>query len=92
MSRCPAYTACMVMTVDVPEKILRDAASNGITVEQQLLRLAQAGREPDLVGLVPLNPGQRDPEAAADRIQEFASRHTLGGLKIRDIVDEGRKY
>ena len=44
----------MVMTIDVPEKIVRDAEASGISVEEQLQRLAQRQREPDLSGLIPI--------------------------------------
>jgi prevent-host-death family protein len=30
--------------------------------------------------------------AAAAQLREFGRRHPLRGLKIRDLIDEGRKY
>jgi len=34
---------------------------------------------------------KRDPKGAAARIRERRKGVTLGGLKIRDLVDEGRR-
>lgn len=89
----------MLMTVDVPEKIVRDAEIHGITVEQELQRLAHAEREPDLTGLVPIGRQFATPEEAAaarreavERMREIASRNTLGGISIKELVHEGRKY
>ncbi len=89
----------MVMTIDVPEKIVRDAQASGISVEQQLERLAQREREPDLSGLVPVGRQYSSLEEAAaarkeagERMREIASRNTLGGLSIKELINEGRKY
>jgi prevent-host-death family protein len=38
---------------------------------------------------------QRDPEAAKDAIAQmkaFRKRHTLGGVSLRDLIEEGRRY
>ena len=38
---------------------------------------------------------QREPEkigAAIDNLQAFQQTHSLGGLSIREMIDEGRKY
>jgi len=38
---------------------------------------------------------QREPEkirAAIDNLKAFQQTHSLGGLSIREMIDEGRKY
>ncbi len=42
--------------------------------------------------LVPAHPGidRTRSRAAAERIKEMAKGHSLGGLSIRDLIDEGR--
>jgi hypothetical protein len=35
--------------------------------------------------------GKRDPKSAAKRIRERRKGVTLGGLKIKDLVNEGRR-
>lgn len=88
----------MLMTIDVPDQIVRAAEVHGITVEQELQRLAKPQTEPDLTGLKPWGVTHESPEIAAearrratDSIREIASRNTLGGLNIEDLVNEGRK-
>lgn len=87
----------MVMTINVPERIVRDAEINGISVEEQLARLADVGSDADLNGLMPI--GRRfgsAEEAAAEQKQAaermLSSRSILGGLDIREMINAGRKY
>ncbi len=43
--------------------------------------------------LIPFRP--RDPEkirAAIDTLREFRKTHSLGGLSVRQMIEEGRKY
>ena len=89
----------MVMTIDVPEKIVRDAQASGISVEQMLQRLAQQEGQPDLDGLIPIGRKFDTPEEArqareraAQSMREIASRNTLGGIRIKDLINEGRKH
>ncbi len=38
---------------------------------------------------------QREPEkirAAIDNLKAFQQTHSLGGLSVREMIDEGRKY
>ena len=38
---------------------------------------------------------KRDPDkirAAVDSLEAFQKNHSLGGLSIREMIDEGRKY
>jgi len=38
---------------------------------------------------------QREPEkirAAIDNLRAFQQTHSLGGLSVREMIDEGRKY
>jgi prevent-host-death family protein len=41
--------------------------------------------------LVPIQRKMRTPAEAAGAIREFRKTHTLGGLKIKDLINEGRK-
>lgn len=87
----------MVMTINVPERIVRDAEINGISVEEQLARLADVGSDADLNGLMPIGRqfGSAE-EAAAEQKQAaermLSSRSILGGLDIREMINAGRKY
>lgn len=41
--------------------------------------------------LVPVRGSGRTPAEAIESIREFRKGHTLGGLKIKDLINEGRK-
>ena len=41
--------------------------------------------------LVPIQERRRTPAEAIKSIEEFRKTHTLGGLKIKDLINEGRK-
>jgi prevent-host-death family protein len=36
-------------------------------------------------------PGSRSTQAAIDGLRRFRERHPLGGLSIRELIDEGRR-
>jgi len=42
--------------------------------------------------LVPTTPPQRDIAETIRKLKAFRKRNTLGGLSIRDMINEGRKY
>ena len=95
----PLILAIMVMTIDIPDQIIRQAEANALTVEQLLHRMANSDHEPDLTGLVPWGVVHESPEAAsearkraANSMCEIASRNTLGGTTIRELINEGRKH
>jgi len=41
--------------------------------------------------LVPIQNPQPTPAEAIEAIRKFRKGHTLGGLKIKDLINEGRK-
>ncbi|MGY4707503.1 type II toxin-antitoxin system Phd/YefM family antitoxin [Candidatus Bipolaricaulota sp. J31] len=40
--------------------------------------------------LEPVSPRRRDVKEVIAKIEEFARGHSLGGLKIKDLIEEGR--
>ena len=42
--------------------------------------------------LVPVGPKRRSVAEAIDTIREFSKTHTLGGISLRELIDEGRKH
>ena len=40
--------------------------------------------------LEPVSPGRRDVREVIEALKEFRKKHTLGGLKIKDLIEEGR--
>lgn len=65
---------------------LLDAAENG-----EEIVITKHGRP--VAKLVPIVEFDRaKARAAAEWLIEFRKKHSLGGLKIKDLINEGRKY
>jgi len=81
----------MVLTIDIPEKVVERAAALGLPVSTLVSQaLNEIGEEPLPEGFVRLGTSTVNPVEATRIIRELASRHTLGGLKIKDLIEEGR--
>jgi hypothetical protein len=79
----------MTITVSVPDQLAQQAQAAGVSiecyVERLLAREIQCREERT-------HPCALTPEQAVDDIRELRKGVTLGGLKIRDLINEGRKY
>jgi prevent-host-death family protein len=42
--------------------------------------------------LVPFSSGHRTVEEAIEALREFRKSHSLGGLKTKGLIEEGRRY
>jgi hypothetical protein len=77
----------MQLTIDIPDETAALLQSRGVEivslVEEAVAREAQLARS---------RPSADAVADAVDRILERRSRLSLGGLKIRDLIHEGRKY
>jgi len=77
----------MQLTIQIPDETAALLQSRGVEIaalaEEAVAREAQALEH---------RPGREAVADAVDRILERQSRLTLGGLKIRDLINEGRKY
>ena len=77
----------MQLTIDVPDQIAAEARARGVSAEAYVQEL--------IANRVNANGGEQRNSvvaAAVDRILERRERHRLGGLKIKDLITEGRKY
>lgn len=83
----------MVMTINVPEKIVERAAELGVPVDMLVLQAFDV-IVPEAVpeGFTRLGTATMTRAEAGAAIREIASRHTLGGIKIKDLIEEGRRY
>ena len=83
----------MTITVSVPDELAERAAARGISVEALVEGwVEEAARTERQVKWVRFGPGPLTPEQAADDIRDLRKGVTLDGLKIKDLVAEGRKY
>lgn len=77
----------MQVTINVPDQVAAEARARGLSTEVYVEELitSRTNANSDL--------DQREAvEAAVDRILERRERHKLNGLKIKDLINEGRKY
>lgn len=82
----------MVMTIDIPDRVVKHAAHLGVPVNDLVSQaIEQIGDEPLPAGFVRLGPAKHSPEEATAIIRDIASRHTLDGLSIKELIDEGRR-
>jgi post-segregation antitoxin (ccd killing protein) len=76
----------MQVTVNIPEEKAQQARARGVAVEayveEVLVRESHHSAPKDL----------RVVGEAIDRLRELRQGNTLGGSKIKDLIDEGRKY
>jgi hypothetical protein len=77
----------MQVKINVPDRLMAEAQSRGISLEMYLERmLADQGMPAEE------QTSQGAVSEAIDRIRELRKENFLGGLKIRDLIHEGRKY
>jgi len=83
----------MVMTVDIPEQVVREAAARGMAVEALIQeRLQTASDFASRPGSQRFGSGPASPATAAADIRELRSGQTLGGgITIRQLIEEGRR-
>jgi hypothetical protein len=79
----------MTITVSVPDQLVYQAASKGMSIEayvEQLVRQAATQSQE------PSRRRKRTPAEAAAHLRAARQGVTLGGLETKDPVNEGRKY
>jgi hypothetical protein len=76
----------MQVTINVPEQLAELAHSRGVAVEiyieEVLARESQQAIPKDIPTI----------SAAIDQLRELSKGNKLDGLKIKDLINEGRKY
>jgi hypothetical protein len=83
----------MQITVNIPDelaaelesRLASEAAARGLSLDSYLLE--------KLVGTLPSNGGgRRTVDEAIDGIRELRKGNRLAGLRIKDLIEEGRRY
>jgi hypothetical protein len=76
----------MQLTIDIPDETATLLQARGVElaacIEQAVAHEARAGS----------GPASKATSEAVDRIRERRNRLTLGGLAVRSLIDESRKY
>ena len=78
----------MTITVSVPDVLADRAADQGLSVEAYVERLVHQAAHSEALPQTPKRP----PAEAVAHLREARKGVTLGGLKIKDLIAEGRKY
>jgi post-segregation antitoxin (ccd killing protein) len=77
----------MEVTVNVPDQLAAEARARGVAVKVYVEEvLARQAQQPET------EAHRKSVGEAIDRILELRKGNTLGGLKVRDLIHEGRKY
>jgi post-segregation antitoxin (ccd killing protein) len=77
----------MQVTVNVPDQLCAQARARGVAVETYLEEaLVRQAQEPEA------EAHSKSVGEAIDRIMELRKGNTLGGLKVKELIHEGRKY
>jgi hypothetical protein len=85
----------MQITIDIPETLAHKAEAAGVDVPTYLQRLIERdvlSESAEGTRLVRFGPGPKTPAEAGADILEMQKRYTLGGIKIKDLIEEGRRY
>jgi hypothetical protein len=77
----------MEVTVNVPDELAAEARTRGVAVKVYVEEvLARQAQQPET------EAHRKSVGEVIDRILELRKGNTLGGLKVRDLIHEGRKY
>lgn len=80
----------MQVTVNISEEAAAKAQALGLEIEEYLERLVTS--DTSASGQVgPFGPALYTPAEAVDRIRELRKGVRLNGLKIKDLINEGRR-
>lgn len=78
----------MTITVSVPDGLAEQAAIHGLTVEAFVEWLVHQAAQ----GEPTTKRRRRTPAEAVSHLREAREGVKLDGLKIKDLISEGRKY
>ena len=82
-----AKIVAMQVTVNVPDQLAAQARARGVAVEAYVEEVpVRQALEPEA------EAHRKSVGEAIDRIMELRKGNTLGGVKVKDLIYEGRKF
>jgi len=81
----------MQVTVNIPDELAAQVQSRGLSLDDYVQRLVACDAVASKHQLVRLGTGPYSPEEAGRWIRELRKNNRLDGLKIKDLIDEGRR-
>ena len=79
-----AKVGCYQAKTHLPRLLKRAARGERITITKHGVPIAMLGPVE--------NKPKRDLRTVIQEIKDFSKEHKLGGITIRDLIEEGRKY
>jgi hypothetical protein len=81
----------MQITVHIPDSIAAAVQSRGLSLESYVQDLITSSTTQPQTRLVRLGPGPHSPEEAGRQIRAQRKGNRLDGLKIKELIEEGRR-
>lgn len=82
----------MQVTLEIPEKVAQRAEATGVDVATYVQRLIARDSDGGEVRVARFGPGTKSAQEAGEDIRELRKGLTLGGVKIAELIEEGRRY
>jgi len=81
----------MQVTVNIPDEFAAQVQARGLALEAYVQELVVSDASMSRPRLVRLGPGPYSPIEAGRQIRELRKGNCLDGLKIKDLIEEGRR-
>jgi hypothetical protein len=81
----------MQVTISISEELAAQVQARGLGLEAYVQGLVVCDEAVFQPRLVRLGPGPFSPAEAGRRIRELRKSNRLDGLKIKDLIEEGRR-
>jgi hypothetical protein len=82
----------MQVTINIPDELAAQVRARGLALEDYVRDLVASDAAQANPGFIRFGPGPYTPEEAASSIRESRRNTRLNGLKIKDLIDEGRRF
>ena len=82
----------MQVTIEIPDEFAARVQARGLALDAYVRSLVASDVAAAVPKLVRFGPGPHTPEQAARSIRESRGQNRLDGLKIKDLIDEGRRF
>jgi anthranilate/para-aminobenzoate synthase component II len=82
----------MQVTVNISDEVAAQVQARGMALEAYVQGLVVSDASMSRPRLVRLGPGPYSPQEAGRQIRELRKENRLDGLKIKDLIEEGRRF
>ena len=81
----------MQVTVNIPDEVAAQVLACGLALDSYVQGLVVSAGAASKHRLVRLGPGPLSPAEAGRSIRELRRGNRLDGLKLKDLIEEGRR-